>query len=316
MWHCTQNWPNRSRPVGLLGCEVLGAPDVLVAVAAAGDDHSGDRDAQTQVHRGQQDPDRPAGAARLAVEGFASLPGTAPECDHHDAHAEQDPEENEEQDAHRRAPYRYGQAVAHLPRFADRAAAGRRLADALPDIPDAVVAGLTRGGVPVAAEVARALRAPLDVVVVRKVGHPDQPEYALGAVSEDGVILPDDVPADLAAQQLALARELAARLRGGRPPRALAGRAAVVVDDGLATGRSMTAALTSAQRRGAERVVVAVPVASGPAFRALAERWEAHALAVVEPPVFFAVGQFYDDFRQVDDEEVARLLSASGPERS
>jgi predicted phosphoribosyltransferase len=206
--------------------------------------------------------------------------------------------------------------VAHLPRFADRAAAGRRLADALPDIPDAVVAGLTRGGVPVAAEVARALRAPLDVVVVRKVGHPDQPEYALGAVSEDGVILPDDVPADLAAQQLGLARELAARLRGGRPPLALAGRAAVVVDDGLATGRSMIAALTSAQRRGAERVVVAVPVASGPAFRALAERWEAHALAVVEPPVFFAVGQFYDDFRQVDDEEVARLLSASGPERS
>jgi putative phosphoribosyl transferase len=206
--------------------------------------------------------------------------------------------------------------VAHLPRFADRAAAGRRLADALPDIHDAVVAGLTRGGVPVAAEVARALRAPLDVMVVRKVGHPDQPEYALGAVSEDGVVVPDDVPADLAARQLDLARELAARLRGGRPPRTLAGRAAVVVDDGLATGRSMTAALATAQRRGAERVVVAVPVASGPAFRALAERWEAHAVAVVEPPAFFAVGQFYDDFRQVDDEEVARLLTASGPERS
>jgi predicted phosphoribosyltransferase len=206
--------------------------------------------------------------------------------------------------------------VARSPRFANRAAAGRRLADVVPDIPDAVVAGLARGGMPVAAEVARALRAPLDVLVVRKVGHPEQPEYALGAVTEDGEIDPPDVPAGLAAPQLERARELAAGLRGGKPPLPLAGRAVVIVDDGLATGHTMAAALASAQRRGARRVVAAVPVASGPAFRALSERWEAHALAVVEPPAFFAVGQFYLDFRQVDDAEVARLLSASGPGRS
>jgi putative phosphoribosyl transferase len=209
--------------------------------------------------------------------------------------------------------------VARTPRFADRASAGRRLADALPDIPDAVVAGLARGGVPVAAEVAHALRAPLDVLVVRKIGHPQQPEYALGAVTEDGVAVPPDVPAELAQPQLERARELARCLRGDVPALPLAGRAAVIVDDGLATGRTMTAALESAERRGARRVVAAVPVASGPAFRALSERWEVHALTVVEPPAFFAVGQFYLDFRQVGDEEVTRLLrdlSASGPGRS
>jgi putative phosphoribosyl transferase len=198
--------------------------------------------------------------------------------------------------------------VARTPRFADRASAGRRLADVLPDIPDAVVAGLARGGMPVAAQVASALRAPLDVLVVRKVGHPRQPEFALGAVSEDGEIEPPDVPEELAAPQLELAREQARLLRGDAPPLALAGRAAVIVDDGLATGHTMRAALASAERRGARRVVAAVPVAAGPSFRALSERWEVHAVAVVEPPAFVAVGQFYLDFRQVDDAEVARLL--------
>ena len=197
--------------------------------------------------------------------------------------------------------------------FADRADAGRRLAEELPALAgDVLVLGLARGGVPVAAEVARSLNAPLDVLVVRKVGHPRQPEYALGAVSEDGVALPDDVPEELVEPQLARAREQAIGLRAGRPREPLSGRTVVVVDDGLATGRSMAVALETARRAGAARIVMAVPVASGPGFRALTQAREGHAALVVEPPEFFAVGQFYDDFAQVDDEEVTALLHASG----
>jgi putative phosphoribosyl transferase len=197
--------------------------------------------------------------------------------------------------------------------FADRADAGRRLAAALPSLGgDAVVLGLARGGVPVAAEVAAALGAPLDVLVVRKVGHPAQPEYALGAVSEDGVALPPELPPERAAPELEGARAQASALRGERPPVPVEGKVAVVVDDGLATGRSMAVALETVRRRGAARLVMAVPVASGPGFRELAAIAEAHAPLVIEPPEFFAVGQFYRDFRQVDDEQVAELLARAG----
>jgi putative phosphoribosyl transferase len=177
-----------------------------------------------------------------------------------------------------------------------------------------VVLGLARGGVPVAAEVAEALGAPLDVLVVRKVGHPAQPEYALGAVSEDGVALPEGLPAELVEPQLEEARAQAQRLRAGRARVPVEGRTAIIVDDGLATGRSMTAAIEDVARQGASRVVMAVPVASGPGMRALAAHCEAHVALVVEPPEFFAVGQFYVDFSQVSDDEVAALLrSARGP---
>ncbi len=201
--------------------------------------------------------------------------------------------------------------MGRAPHFADRADAGRRLADALADHDCAggVVCGLARGGVPVAAEVATALPGRLDVLVVRKVGHPAQPEYALGAVSEDGVVDPPDLPDSLAAPQLAEARDQALRLRDGAPPIELTGRVAVIVDDGLATGHSMACALETAHRRGAARVVMAVPVAAGPGYRSLARRWEACAVAVVEPPDFFAVGQFYEDFGQVSDAEVASLIA-------
>ena len=204
--------------------------------------------------------------------------------------------------------------MARGPHFADRADAGRQLAAALPDLgAQAVVTGLARGGVPVAAEVARHLGARLDVLVVRKVGHPAQREYALGAVSEDGVVLPEGLPERLVAPELERAHAQAARLRGDRPAADLAGRTAVVVDDGLATGRSMTVALETVRRRRAQRVVMGVPVAAGPGFRSLAATWECHAVAVLEPPHFFAVGQFYDDFSQVEDEQVAALLAAGGP---
>ncbi len=193
--------------------------------------------------------------------------------------------------------------------FADRADGGRQLAAALPPLePDAVVLGLARGGVPVAHEVAAAGDLPLDVLVVRKVGHPRQPEYALGAVSEDGVTLPEGLPEELVAPQLERAREQALALRAGREREPLRKRPVVIVDDGLATGRSMAVAIETARRAGAARLVIGVPVASGPGLRELAAECEAHAVAVVEPPEFLAVGQFYDDFSQVDDAEVAALL--------
>ena len=199
--------------------------------------------------------------------------------------------------------------MAFVGPFADRADAGRRLAAALPPpTPDTVVLGLARGGVPVAAEVAAAGGLPLDVLVVRKVGHPRQPEYALGAVSEDGVALPDGLPVELVEPQLQRAREQALALRAGRARESLRGRPVAIVDDGLATGRSMTVALETARRAGASRLIMAVPVASGPGFRELVPGCEAHAVAVVEPPEFLAVGQFYEDFAQVDDAEVAALL--------
>jgi predicted phosphoribosyltransferase len=199
--------------------------------------------------------------------------------------------------------------------FADRADAGRRLAAVLPPLePNAVVLGLARGGVPVAHEVAVARALPLDVLVVRKVGHPRQPEYALGAVSEDAVTLPEGLPEDLVAAQLQYARQQALALREGREREPLRDRPVVIVDDGLATGRSMAAAVATAQRAGALRTVMAVPVASGPGFRELAAWSEPYAVAIVEPPEFLAVGQFYDDFSQVDDAAVAALLRRAAPE--
>ena len=208
------------------------------------------------------------------------------------------------------------------PHFADRAEAGRRLAAAItglsPEISgEIVVLGLARGGIPVAAQVADGLGARLDALVVRKVGHPHQPEYALGAVSEDGVVLPEELSPEAVSEQLDRARRQAGALRGDRPPEPLAGATAIVVDDGLATGRSMATALETVRRRGAGRMAVAVPVAAGPSFRLLRESGvEAYALGVVEPPDFFAVGQFYDDFRQVTDEKAAALLTASFLKRS
>jgi putative phosphoribosyl transferase len=202
--------------------------------------------------------------------------------------------------------------------FADRAAAGRRVVEILPELDaDPLVLGLARGGVPVAAEVATALGAALDVLVVRKVGHPAQLEYALGAVSEDGVVLPPELPIDLVEPQLERAREQAVALRQGRERVPIAGRCVVVVDDGLATGRSMAVALETVARHDAARVLMAVPVASGPGLRELGERWEVCTALMAEPPDFFAVGQFYEDFSQVDDEVVAELLaSGAAPSRS
>lgn len=206
-------------------------------------------------------------------------------------------------------------------RYADRQDAGRVLAGALAGRADGgtLVLGLPRGGVVVAAEVAVALDAELDVLVVRKLGVPSQPELAMGAVGEDGArVLDEDVLrraavgaaalADVEARERAAVAERAARYRATVPRVPLEGRAAIVVDDGLATGSTARAACRVARAHGAARVVVAVPVA--PVDAAAALRGDADAVvAVATPEPFVAVGRWYVAFEQVPDEEVLRLLA-------
>ncbi|MGA3219798.1 MAG: alpha/beta family hydrolase [Acidimicrobiales bacterium] len=205
--------------------------------------------------------------------------------------------------------------------FRDRAAAGRRLAERLGYLAgeDVVVLGLPRGGVPVAFEVAAALKAPLDVIVVRKLGVPRQRELAMGAVGEDGVLVLNDEVVDTAgigeAELAALARSeraglerLAMCFRDGRGRRPVAGRTAVVVDDGIATGATARAACQVARAHGAGRVVLAVPVAPGRSLIELADAAD-EVVCLETPWSFFSVGQFYQDFSQTSDKEVAALLA-------
>jgi putative phosphoribosyl transferase len=207
--------------------------------------------------------------------------------------------------------------------FADRTDAGRRLAAALAHLRDQhpVVLALPRGGVPVGFEVAKALGAPLDVLLVRKIGAPLQPELAAGAVvdgaepvlvrNEEVVraygIEEDWIEAE-AARQLA---EIERRRRlycGDRPPVVVRGRTAILVDDGIATGTTVRAALRALARLGPRRRVLAVPVAPPETVARLAR--EADELVVLEQPEWMAaVGQFYRDFRQTEDAEVVRLLA-------
>ncbi|TWV58723.1 phosphoribosyltransferase [Streptomyces misionensis] len=205
-------------------------------------------------------------------------------------------------------------------RFPDRPEAGRRLGRRLEYLrgQDVVVLGLPRGGVPVAAAVAEALDAPLDVCLVRKLGVPYQPELAMGAIGEDGVrVLNPDVLRGTGVSDEELARveererrvlaERAARYRGEGPSASVAGRTAVVVDDGVATGSTARVACRVARARGAARIVLAVPVAPRDFARRLGG--DADELVCLETPWdFAAVGQFYDDFSQTEDEEVTACL--------
>ena len=209
-------------------------------------------------------------------------------------------------------------------RYHDRTDAGRRLAADLGRYAhrsDVCVLALPRGGVPVAFEVARALEAPLDVFVVRKLGVPGHEEYAMGAIASGGVVMVSesvvrqvgvsqrDIERVLADERRELARrEL--EYRGNRPPLEVAGKIVILVDDGLATGASMRVAVEALKRERPARVVVAVPVASPEVCEAL--RHEAdEVVCSMTPQPFHAVGLWYEDFAQTSDEEVHELLELS-----
>jgi putative phosphoribosyl transferase len=210
--------------------------------------------------------------------------------------------------------------------FTDRADAGRRLATKLAPLNgDVVVLGLPRGGVPVAFEVAAELAAPLDVIVVRKLGLPHQPELAMGAVGEGGIrIINDEVvhgswvtPDVIAGVERRERRELARqaeRFRAGRARTDVAGRTAVVIDDGIATGSTARAACRVARRQGAARVILAVPV--GPPGAAQDLLGSCDDVVCLETPASFgSVGQWYEDFTPVSDATVADLLRRAAPSR-
>jgi putative phosphoribosyl transferase len=205
-------------------------------------------------------------------------------------------------------------------RFRDRREAGRLLAQRLESLrgQDVVVLGLPRGGVPVAAEAARVLGAPLDVIVVRKVGVPYQPELAMAAVGEGGVLVVNErvlamaqvSPEELDRSEQRERAELesrVARYRGARRRVPLTRRTVVVVDDGVATGSTARAACAVARALGAARVVLAAPVCAREAARGLAAEVD-EVVCLETPRDFRAVGQFYSDFRPTEDAEVIELL--------
>lgn len=207
--------------------------------------------------------------------------------------------------------------------FQDRRSAGRQLAELLAAHAGQhpVIAALPRGGVPVGAEVARALRAPLELLVVRKIGAPRQPEYAVGAIAEDGTTVLDDAAitaTGMTREQLkqtvrSADRELRRRVdlyRSSHPARDVRGRTVIVVDDGLATGMSALAGVRAARAVGAGRVVVAAPVGSFEAVRLLEDAADAVQCLLI-PPELLTVGTWYRRFDQVSDREVRELLAAA-----
>ena len=211
--------------------------------------------------------------------------------------------------------------------FKDRKQAGELLAEevARHGYADPVVFGLPRGGVPVAAEVAAKLKAPLDVILVRKIGAPTQPELAIGAVVDGATPeivrneelirelgIPDEVVREEAQRQLEIIEARRKLWVAGRERVPVRGRTAIIVDDGIATGATVRASLHALKRQGSKRTVVATPVAPMQAVEAL--RQEADDVVCLETPEYFgAIGFFYLDFSQVSDAEVSRLLDSLSP---
>jgi putative phosphoribosyl transferase len=213
--------------------------------------------------------------------------------------------------------------------FANRSEAGRLLAEKLENYAgrdDVIVLGLPRGGVPVAYEIARHLRAPLDVFIVRKLGVPGFEELAAGAIASGNVrVLNEDViraiPRAEAIIEAVTARETTElerreqTYREARPPLELRNRIVILVDDGLATGATMRAAVKALQESGAAKIVVAVPVGPADTCRELAQEAD-EAICLRTPEFFQAVGQYYDDFLQTSDEDVRQLLNEAAREKS
>lgn len=213
--------------------------------------------------------------------------------------------------------------------FRDRAEAGRKLAKLLgeyADREDVLVLGLARGGVPVAFEVAAALHVPLDVFLVRKLGVPGAEELAMGAISSGGVRVLDaplirrlGIPAQMVDLVTHRERQELQRrertYRAGRPPLEAAGRTVILVDDGLATGASMRAAISAVRQLDPQRIVVAVPVAP-PSARKDLSPFADRFVCVSTPEPFLAVGRFYEDFGQTTDEEVRARLARPIPLRT
>ena len=212
--------------------------------------------------------------------------------------------------------------MAHI--FSNRTDAGRQLAGSLDryrDDPNAIVLALPRGGVPVAHETARLLRLQLDVFLVRKLGAPGFEELAIGAIASGGVqVLNEDVVRQLGVTEADIervaareTRELERReleYRGSRPSLEVEGHTAILIDDGLATGASMRAAIAALRRKGAARIVVAVPVGAPQTCREL-EQLADEVVCAIEPRYFESVSQWYQDFEQTSDEEVRELLGSN-----
>ena len=215
-----------------------------------------------------------------------------------------------------------------LSRFRDRTEAGRRLAEVLAPYagrPNLLILALPRGGVPVAYEVARALHAPLDLLLVRKLGVPGHEELAMGAIASGGVrILSEDVISMLGIDDREIStvaaveeEELARRerlYRDGRPPPDVRGRTVILVDDGLATGSTMRAAAAALRVQGPERLIVAVPVAPPETCEALAREVD-DVVCALSPEPFLSVGTWYQDFTQTSDGEVRDLLRRAAAEQ-
>ena len=207
--------------------------------------------------------------------------------------------------------------------FSDRVEAGKRLASAMRDFDgkNGIVLAIPRGGVVVGYEIAKALSLPLDVIIPRKIGAPDNPELAIGAMTEDGTIILDDnlityigVQRDyIKAESERQKHEIERRLklyRQNEPYPSLKGLDVVIVDDGIATGSTMKAALASVKNRGASTVTVAVPVGPPSTIKEL-KKQAARVVCLYTPEYFQAIGQFYTDFNQTTDEEVIQLLKQS-----
>jgi predicted phosphoribosyltransferase len=207
--------------------------------------------------------------------------------------------------------------------YRDRRDAGERLAEALEDLrgkPNLLVLALPRGGVPVAEPVARRLGAPLDVYVVRKIGFPGHEELAMGAVASGGVVLlnpalvervPEEELRWAAGRAVRELREREQLYRGDRRPPDVLGHTVVLVDDGLATGATMRAAVEALRRQGPREIIVAVPIAAPESCEALAREVD-RVVCAATPEPFHAVGLWYDDFSPTSDEEVQQILGSRG----